>query len=214
MIRLHPASRSHGAGRRQRPYVLGDRCGPLVQSGEGQLHLGLNAGCAQYPATRPRGRRHTPTVLPFPHRALRAAQSPRSGPSEQPARGRPARASARRPISPAARTAEPRPISTERCSATRRAGVQAGQWRARSGGCVPTLVPLATNRFHGVHRADSARQNNNDGADAVWRLLRRPHTSGTQPSSSRRTMVRGQIRLGTGTPEPSPAQLSLTGGSR
>jgi hypothetical protein len=23
----------------------------LVQSGEGQLHLGLNAGCAQYPAT-------------------------------------------------------------------------------------------------------------------------------------------------------------------
>jgi len=27
-------------------------------------------------------------------------------------------------------------------------------------------------------------------------------------------MVRGQIRLGTGTPEPSPAQLSLTGGSR
>jgi hypothetical protein len=212
MIRLHPASRSHGAGRRQRPYVLGDRCGPLVQSGEGQLHLGLNAGCAQYPATRPRGRRHTPTVLSFPHRALPAAQSPRSGPSERPPRGRPARASARRPISPTARTAEPRPISADATPAG--PAVQAGQWRARSGGCVPTLVSLATNRFHGVHRADSARQNNNDGADAVWRLLRRPHTSGTQPSSSRRTMVRGQLRLGTGTPEPSPAQLSLTGGSR
>jgi hypothetical protein len=211
MIRLHPASRSHGAGRRQRPYVLGDRCGSLVQSGEGQLHLGLSAGCAQYPATV----RVVDDVLQQRHlshtglspQQKRLALARANGRHEVVQRPLP-----RRPISPTARTAEPRPISVDAAPAG--PAMQAGQWPARSGGFVPTLVSLATNRFHGFTeptRQDKIRMTERMlcGAYLGARTCRAP-----KPSSSRRTIVRRQIRLGTGTPEPSPAQLSLTGGSR